>query len=146
METPLWFVGSLGLLLVGSSRGETCVAPDNEVTTLNFETAELAHSNLGGQGGPSGESLLFPGESLSSSALRALVFQNVGTIEGSGSFDLKVSNESEYVPNAASGNRISGEFGVVHRSLHTQLAAPLAAVPPPPHQSLIHLRCNPVLG
>ena len=65
-------------LLLAAAASEDCVPSDADSVTLNFEDAQLAHSNLGYQGGPKGESLLFPGENMSSASSDALVFADVG--------------------------------------------------------------------
>ena len=84
-----------------------------DVVHLNLGNALLAHSNLGGLGGPEGSSLLFPGEPLDSASSHALVFANVGTVQleaaVSASFNLEVHNTTSYsTANGGASNGLRG--------------------------------------
>lgn len=79
-----------------------------------------AHSNLGGQGGPDGVSLMYPGEALASTSSDALVFAQVGqqriqTLSGVPAFayfNLEVRNLTEYTNvNSGATNGLIGKLG-----------------------------------
>ena len=111
----VWSVGTLGLV---------CQSRDDNYVSLSFEDAQLWHSNLGNQGGPDGESLLFPGESVSSASSDALVFGRVGRLQrnrtaGTGRefFNLEVRNLTTYEAwgdDGSMNNGLNGKFGQIN--------------------------------